>query len=157
MHLSQLSRSTEAQFRSQAGQPVRRRGGSDKNTIFALESIASFTEAVDDRVIVKALRDFTSWVNQARRVLGELELPQRLPRLPGQSEPVCPFCKQRSLRAFPLYGYIVCVLPLSLCHDAEGRKPRAQLEYSSFTKQLELVWQDSCVGLPVPEEKVVLV
>jgi hypothetical protein len=156
MQLSQLARSTEAQFRVEASQPVRRRGGSDKNTLLALESIASCTEAVDDHAIIKALHDFTSWSSQARRVLGELELPQRLPRLPGQSEPVCPFCKRKSLRAFPLYGYIACILPLSLCHDSEGRKPRAQLEYSSFTKQLELVWQDNGVGLPVPEEKVLM-
>lgn len=155
LQLSQLSRSTEAQFRALAGQKTRARGSSDKNTILALQSIAGFTEAVGDYAISRALRDLDTWVRRARTVLGELELPQRLPRLPGEPEPACPFCKRKSLRMFPLRGYITCVLPLSLCHDGQWRKPRAQLEYSGFTKQFELIWQDNVVGFPATKEKAV--
>ena len=148
-----LSRRVEDQFRVSAELPARPRGGSDVNTAKALEAAVKIAGKAGDPVIKDAIRDLDRWLREARIILKELELPQRLPRLPGKPEPVCPFCKHRSLRMFPLHGYIVCIMPFSLCHDENGKKPRAQMEYSSFTKQFELVWQDNVVGLPVVEEK----
>jgi len=146
LDLHQLARETEAVFRRYASQPVRPRGGSDKNTRLALEAVNRLSDAVPDIVVEEADRDLNSWIRKSRVVLGELELPQRLPRLPGQNEPACPFCNRRSLRMFPLKGAIVCILPL--CKDEDGRKPVARMEFSKFTQNWELVWQDSVVGIP---------
>jgi hypothetical protein len=151
LEFHQLTRELEARFKLCAKFPVRDRGGSDENTRLALVSLTKLSEKVSDAAVLDAVIQLDKWLSKARIILGELEFPQRLPRLPGKGEPVCPFCKHKTLRAYPLRGYIICVTPLSLCHDEQGRKPRATLTYSNFTCQLELVWQDNVVGLPAEE------
>lgn len=151
MSLHQLARDIEMRFRIYAELPARQRGGSDGNTKLALEAAASLAEKASDAAVHDAVKELDRWLRQAKITMGELELPQRLPRLPGQSEPRCPFCKRKTLRMFPLRGFIICITPQPHCQDEEGRKPRAVMEYSSFTCQWELVWQDNIVGVPVEE------
>lgn len=151
MSLHQLARDIETRFRVAADLPVRKRGGSDSNTRLALEAAASLAETASDAAVCDAVSELDRWLRQAKITMGELEFPQRLPRLPGKSEPVCPFCKHKTLRMFPLRGFIICITPEEICHDDEGRKPKAVMEYSSFTCQWELVWQDNIVGVPVEE------
>ena len=151
MGLHQLARDIEAKFQLHADLPVRDRGGSSANTKLALESSVRLSEAVSEPSVADALIQLDRWLRRARVILGELEFPQRLPRLPGQAEPVCPFCKHKTLRMFPLRGFIICINPSPECRDEKGRKPRATMEYSNFTCQFELVWQDNVVGLPAGE------
>ena len=148
LELHSLSRDLEDKFRYYSDQPARGRGGSDENTRLALESVINHTESVPESAVLSAIRDLESWIRRARIVLGELELPQRLPRLPGQAEPSCPFCKRRTLRMLPLRGVVTCIMPLSICKDDEGRKAFAKMEFSAFTQDFELVWQDDVVGIP---------
>jgi hypothetical protein len=149
MGLHQLARDTEAKFRLISSLPSRDRGGSSKNTQLSLEALVKLAEPASDAAVTDSMRDFDRWLRHARITLGELEFPQRLPRLPGQAEPKCPFCEFRTLRMFPLRGFIVCITPD--CKDEQGRKAKAVMEYSSFTCQWELVWQDNIVGVPVEE------
>lgn len=146
--LHQLARELEMSFRQYAGQPARPRGGSDVNTRLALEAVCRLAEAVPDGAVSSAEHDLDRWHRNAKVVLGELELPQRLPRSPGQPEPSCPFCQRKTLRMLPLRGIVICIMPKASCADSEGRKPVARMEYSEFTRQFELVWQDNVVGLP---------
>lgn len=150
LEFHQLARSLENRFRIAAELPVRPRGGSDVNTVKALEAAAKIATKVGDTVVLEAASDLDRWLSRAKIVLGELELPQRLPRLPGKAEPACPFCHHKTLRMFPLRGVIVCITPD--CKDDKNRKPKATMEYSNFTCQFELVWQDSILGVPVEEE-----
>ena len=76
--------------------------------------------------------------------LNETESPRRLPRIEGQKEPACPWCKNHTLRMLPLYGTIKCMNPD--CKDEEDRKPVAKLEY--FEQEFVLRWQDDIIGIP---------
>ena len=147
--LHQLARAIEMRFRVMAELPVRVRGGSSKNTCLALEAVVKLAESVADEAVADALSQLDRWLRQAKITLGELEFPQRLPRLPGKKEPSCPFCKYTTLRMFPLRGFIICITPG--CRDENGKKPKATMEYSNFTCQFELVWQDNVVGVPTEE------
>jgi hypothetical protein len=149
LELHQLSRELEMRFQLHAKFPVRDRGGSDENTRLALWSLTKLSEKVTDAAVLDAVIQLDKWLSKAKTVLGELEFPQRLPRLPGKQEPNCPFCKHRTLRMFPLRGFIICVTPK--CEDDKGRKPRAVMKYSNFTCNWELIWQDNVVGIPVEE------
>jgi hypothetical protein len=47
---------------------------------------------------------------------------------------------------------VKCINPA--CLDQEGQRPAARIEYSAFTCQLELVWQDGVSGLPPSADEV---
>ena len=147
----QLARLIEIRFRNSAELPIRPRGSSNANTAKALQAAEKLTSKVAGTVVAEAASDLDRWLGRAMIIMGELELPQRLPRLPGKAEPSCPFCQHKTLRMFPLRGVIVCITPQEICHDEMGRKPKAAMEYSNFTCQWELVWQDNVVGVPVEE------
>lgn len=142
-------RRKEAEWKQEASLPVRRRGGSDANTLAALKSLSGLSTIVSDASVLSSLRELSRWERHARVVLGELELPRRLPRSYGAGEPACPFCHIRALRMHPLQGMVRCVNPE--CRDADGRRPVARMEWSGFTGQLELIWQDGGTGLTVME------
>lgn len=145
-----LARQVEIRFRVQASLPIRDRGCSDINTRNALQAAEKITDKAGDSAVFAAIGDLDAWLRKARVVLGELEMPQRLPRLPGKKDPACPFCKHQSLRMFPLRGFICCVNPV--CKDENDRKPKARMIFSNFTKQWELSWQDGILGIPVEDE-----
>lgn len=152
MEFHQLTRKIEHRFQQAADLPVRPRGVSDINTARALEMSVKLTAKIGESIICEAVSDLDRWLGRALIILGELELPQRLPRLPGKREPSCPFCTHRSLRMLPLRGVIICIMPVELCHDDNGKKPRAQMEWSSFAQEYVLRWQDGIAGLPVENE-----
>lgn len=140
------ARRTEIALRRAAGLPVRRRGGSDRNTISALRSALAAAAAAETDRVADAAQWLERWNGQAARVLGAASAVIRLPRQPGESERSCPFCACFTLRYWPLHGIVRCINPV--CRDDDGRRPSAQIEYSRFTAQIELVWQDGVVGLP---------
>jgi hypothetical protein len=126
--------------------PIRDRGTSDKNTILALQNILALAEAAGTSRAADAARWLERWGGQAARVLGEASSIIRLPRQPGEPERPCPFCAGFTLRYWPLHGIVRCINPS--CRDEDGKRPAGQIEYSSFTECLELVWQDGVSGLP---------
>jgi hypothetical protein len=120
--------------------PDRLRGGSAANTRKALEAVQRLCEGADDHMALSATRTLRHWLKQALIALGEMEAPRRIPRLPGEKEPSCPWCANHTLRMLPLEGLIVCVTPK--CTDEDGRKPRARMQFSSHVGDFVLVWQD---------------
>ncbi len=146
MDLHAQAREAEGCLRISLKLPYRDRGGSDGNTRRAMEAILRLCEGADDGAVRANVKWIESWCRRASIALGEKEIPCRLPRIEGRPEPACPWCKNRTLRMEPLKGVVRCVNPA--CRDPDGSKPVARLEYSKFTAQMELIWQDNIVGLP---------
>lgn len=141
------SRRMEATMRVHANQPTRQRGGSDLNTYKALESVVAVSWAVEDEFVQECTRWIEKWCGRARIALGEADEPRRLPRQPGQKDPACPFCTERTLRFWALSGAVRCVNPA--CFLEDGRKASARMEYSNVASDFVLVWNDNSVGVPV--------
>lgn len=144
MELHAWVRFTERLWRRSIGFPERVRGGSHVNTWKGLAALTALAEAVDDMLVCEDRRWLTGWCRRASITLGETESLKRLPRLPGEAERKCPWCKKSSLREMPLDGVIFCIDVK--CRDDEDRRPRAQLEY--FRGDMVLRWQDGVIGAP---------
>lgn len=151
LELHQNARLEERRLRLHLSLPIRSRGGSDANTYKALSMITSLAEAAGTEPAASAASWLERWHGRTARVLGEASPVLHLPRQPGERERPCPFCHCLTLRFWSLEGRVRCINPT--CRDDEGRRPAAVIEYSSFTQQLELRWQDGIAGLP--EQQVV--
>lgn len=138
-------RQLEASMQREAGLPVRHRGGSGANSTAAVNNLCQLAHAVCDDSVRIAVRSLSSWTRRAKIALDITEMPRRLPRTPGQPEPVCPFCRCHTLRIRPLEGLIQCI---GDCTDDQGRKPVAHMEYSGHLSGWVLVWQDGIPGVP---------
>jgi hypothetical protein len=145
LDLHAYARELEALYRLAAGFPARPRGGSDPNTENALKAVLRLAEKVDDKRVADATRMLCTWCNRARMVLGELEPPRRLPRAPGKSEPRCPYCKKMTLRSQLMAGIVRCINPD--CRDNDGKRPLAKMEWSEFSNDWVLAWQDGTAGV----------
>jgi len=146
MDLHARSRDAEACLRIALKLPRRVRGGSSANTRKALDSLLRLSEGADDHSVQENIRWLDGWCRKALIALEVTEAPRRLPRVEGQKEPPCPWCKNHTLRMLPLKGIIKCSNPE--CTDDQERRPVARLQYSELVKDLVLVWQDKIVGLP---------
>jgi len=146
MDLHALTRQMEAELRSELGFPSRPRGGSDQNTQAALDAVLRLAESADDWLARLYARELGRWSRKASVALGETEIPKRLPRIPGASEPKCPFCENHTLRSLPLAGDIFCINPV--CTDENKKRPRARMEYSKDAGDWVMVWQDGIAGVP---------
>lgn len=144
------SRSEELRLRVVLGLPKRYRGGSDANTLLALDAILALASTADDESLHPTNQWLGRWNGSSSRVLGDASAIVHLPRQPGEPPRPCPFCECLTLRYWPLNGMVRCINPA--CRDSEGRRPSARIEYSTFTCQLELVWHDGVTGLPASLE-----
>lgn len=144
LDLHALTRTSETVMLTTLNLPVRSRGGSSANTRKALQEMLHLSYGCDDHVVHQAKRDLDNWCRQASIVLGKTETAKRLPRLFGDKEALCPWCKRDTLRQLALDGTIFCIDPQ--CKDEEDRRPKAQLEY--FRGEMVLRWQDGIIGAP---------
>lgn len=142
LDLHSWSRSAEAALRREVGLPARLRGGSSANTRCALDSVVRLAEGAPDGSVRVCKVWLGGWSRKAEVVLGTAEAAKRLPRELGQSEPVCPWCKRTTLRQLSLEGQIFCCDPT--CHDDDGNRPKARLEY--FRGEFVLRWQDGVMS-----------
>jgi len=141
------SREMEARLRMTAGQPVRDRGGSGGNTYKALEAVLGLAWAVDDGRVLECTKWLERWCGRARIALGEADQPRRLPRQPGQRDPVCPYCGAQTLRYWALSGIIRCINPS--CFLEDGGRAQARMEFSTIADDFVVVWSDNSVGVPI--------
>lgn len=152
MDLHALAREMEAWLRLSQGLPARPRGGSSENTGRALRGVLRLSEAAQDATVKGHTRDLRNWEWRADAALGKVEMPKKLPRLPGQAERPCPWCKKRTLRMHPLgldrHGRsadeITCID--TTCRDGNGSRPSARLEL--FQGEWVLRWMDGVIGTP---------
>lgn len=146
LELHREARQSERRLRLFLCLPLRDRGSSGENTKLALDAIVALAEAAGDALASDAAAWLERWHARAKRALGEASPVARLPRQPGEPERSCPFCECLTLRYWSLDGVVKCINPG--CRDDDGKRPAAKIEYSGFTGQLELCWQDGVVGLP---------
>jgi hypothetical protein len=146
LDLHAASRKLEQDLRSELKLPQRRRGNSDANTKLALQAIVNLCEGADDFSVRRVTREIDKWTRRASIAVGDIEVPRKLPRTPGQPERKCPFCENRTLRSKSLEGEIFCCNPA--CYDDKGRKPKARMEFSKLVGDWVMVWQDGIAGVP---------
>lgn len=146
LELHALSRKIEREMRAELNLPRRYRGGSSLNTGKALDAVCKLAAAADDFMVRLSSREIEKWSRRASVALELTELPKRLPRSPGNPEPKCPFCENRTLRTKPLSGTISCINPS--CKDEKGKRPEAHMEYSEVIRDWTMIWQDGIGGIP---------
>jgi len=146
LELHALARYLENDLRDLAGMRWHARGGDDANTIFALRAIGNLAEAVQDSWLLEPAHQLGGWCSRSLVVLGERDVPRRLPRNVGQSEARCPYCSCLTLRFWSSRGEVRCVNPA--CADGDERRPVARMDYSVVTQDWVLAWRDGTVGLP---------
>ena len=144
MDLHALSRQLESGLRSELGLPLRKRGGSNANTVKAMHAIPRLCEGADDYSVRLCAKELGRWGSRAQGALNSKEQASRLPRQPGKPEPACPWCRNHTLRSRGLEGKIWCINPG--CADEQGKRPVAMLEY--FRGEMVLRWQDGVIGCP---------
>lgn len=146
LELHALARYLENDLRDLAGMSWLTRGGDDANTVFALEALVNLAEAVEEGWLLEPTRQLDGWCARSLVVLGDRDLPQRLPRNVGQPEARCPYCICLTLRFWSSRGEVRCVNPA--CRDGDDRRPVARMEYSVVSRDWVLAWRDGSVGLP---------
>jgi hypothetical protein len=122
------------------------RGGSDRNTIAALESISRLAEAAppgDVDAAVEQLRDLAD-AGAALPAVDEADAWRPLPRQPGQPPPRCPYCRSYSLRW--LRGKLLVACRKPSCRDGDGNRPVAAVDRSTMLDGAPaLAWSDGLV------------
>lgn len=126
---------------------IRTRGGSDSNTVIAFEGLPGLLAAADGSLALTVARRLEGWAHRARLVLGEIEPFSRLPRLPGEGEPACPWCERQTLRYRPYSGAVRCVNPA--CQDSQGNQPEGRLDIGQYSGEPVLAWADGSTGVGV--------
>jgi hypothetical protein len=141
-------RELETDLRYSVTGVVRSRGGSDGNTLRSLRGLPALCAGCDYAAVQLACKKMESWIWRARMVLGDAEPFSRLPRLPGQGEPACPFCKTAgSLRVRHATGMVICLKPT--CRDSEGSRPQGRIEVGSFSGEPLVAWASGETGIGV--------
>ena len=115
-----------------------RRGGSEKNTAFALKSIVNLSEAVDDQAVRGVLGYFDRWNRRAETVFNPDRGLRRVPRAPGEPELRCPWCSCQTMRWQPATGRLVCIHPE--CRTDAGERPRWTAGYEVIEDRLVFAW-----------------
>jgi hypothetical protein len=149
MEMHALSRFLEDGLRIHLNMSWQPRGGDDANTRFALLAIVNLGEASEDSYVFEAMREIEHWNSRALVALGKRDLPQRLPRNVGESEPRCPYCGYGTLRFWSSRAEVRCINPE--CRDETNRRPVARMEYSIIARDWVLAWGDGSVGVPVAD------
>ena len=144
------ARELEQNLKYQVTGKIRERGGSDANTLLALEAIISLAPAAGEWELRDALRQVERWCWQARLALGQAEPWVQIPRSPGQRAARCPWCGYCTLRMKPLSGQVRCINPA--CADVNGVQPVGKVEIGLAFGEPLLVWQDDSVGLATEQE-----
>lgn len=116
-----------------------RRGGSDRNTQFAVSRIVNLAEAIDDQTAIGVLSFFDRWLRKAEAVFSPDKGLHRVPREPGEPELRCPCCIYQTMRWQPSSGIIVCVNPE--CRTEEGIRPRWRADYVLVGEEMRFTWE----------------
>jgi hypothetical protein len=167
LSLAELARRLECSLLNQVrGVRTRpRRGGSEGNTLAALRWIGVLAGQLEygDACRVARLLDKESAGTETLRAVDTRArwLPIRpcgchdYPKC-GHRPPICPYCKNPSLRRAEYAYVIMCQgwrwtpdegsVP---CADSDGNRPRAHLDYSKVTGEAVLVFGDGLVLGPV--------
>ncbi len=117
-----------------------RRGGSHDNTRYALSSISSLAEAVDDTTVLGILKSLSRWTRRAEAFFVPEKGLHRLPRQPKEKEARCPWCSYQTMRWHPSTGIVVCVNPH--CVTDQDVRPRWCADFVVNDEGLEFSWRE---------------
>jgi hypothetical protein len=145
------ARRLEASLRAQVtGKPGRRRGGSDENTILALEAVSNLSAAIGAHTpgtpgrcecdTCRVTRILGRWTTAAQ-LLPAIDEGIHWSVIPGR--PRCPYCHTFALRAARAYGVVACHNPD--CEDSDGNQPAGRLDISALNGDVILAWNDGLV------------
>ena len=120
------------------------RGGSDRNTIRALEAIPALAEAADQHTVTWATREL------ARMLTNVLQLPAiDHEEPPRRINAPCPYCQRNMLRVWPRAGKLTC-LALG-CTDTNGEHPFGHMTIGQVSGEPYIAWADGTIQIPPPE------
>lgn len=128
------------------------RGGSDGNTLAALDAIVRLAFGTPDDVAQDAARRLGRWIEQARQIrdIGESErwIPIHVPK--GQLPPSCPYCRTFGLRVAQESGRVACANPK--CVDENGERPKGRIDKNRLDGSAMLVWADGRIAYYYDQE-----
>lgn len=140
------ARELECNLRYQVAGTIWVRGGSERNTARCIRGLPSLAAGAPHDVAVLVIRKLESWTYRGELILGRTEPLSRLPRLPGESEPRCPYCSRPgTLRVRHATGIVSCLHPA--CRDSEGRKPAGRIELGAYSGEPMIAWADGMTGV----------
>jgi hypothetical protein len=149
----QLIRRVEASLRLLVtGHTGPARGGSDGNTLAALDAIAKMGTAVPFDAARQAARLLRRAALEIERLSSVDTAPRWSPLRagPGGLPPRCSHCGLFSLRVAAASGQIVCFTPG--CRDTRGKQPAGRADISRVTGGPVLLWSDGLVQYPPEPE-----
>jgi hypothetical protein len=118
----------------------RRRGSSNANTKYAIESVVNLCETTDNETLHGVLGYLTGWNRRTDRILHPERGLHRLPRQPGENEARCPYCHAPTLRWSPAQGIAVCVRPA--CRNTNGQRPRWTADFTPTSNGPVFHWTE---------------
>lgn len=130
---------THLKERISGGYP-RRRGSSDTNTRYAVDSVVNLCERIDDSDVLGVLNYLTAWARRAENHFDPSGALHRLPREPGEKEAPCPYCQRKTMRWNPARGVAVCVNPS--CRNQADQRPRWTAEFTINGTGLVFRWDE---------------
>jgi hypothetical protein len=128
------------------------RGGSDRNTVAAIEAAGRLAHGTGDGRR-KYRRKLASWTGLMGRLLGIDEAVRWLPIRggPGGVPPACPHCGAYSLRRAEGHWIVACWTPDCEGRDERGRRPVARLEIARLPPHAPvLVWDNGQIQGTAP-------
>lgn len=134
-------RALENQMRAELGLAPVRRGGSDRNTWEAIESMVTLAGALAGESQAFYARQLDKWAQMALALPSVDRLPQ-WQALPMRSPPDCPYCHTPNLRHHEALGIVACLF-LNCPAITDGVRPWA--EVGSKRGQLRWRWRDGMV------------
>jgi hypothetical protein len=136
------ARELEIDLRYRAKLPIRERGGTTANTKKALNAVTRLVAAVPPEVARDAERQLAGWVALARKIrdVDEVDEWVPVPRPRDAPPPECPYCATYTLRMCRRRTEVRCFNPQ--CHDDDGQRPVARMEYGAVSGEAALVFRD---------------
>ncbi len=121
------------------------RGGSDSNTVGAMEAITAMSSVVSRDRAKRAARSLIHWADVIRQLPAVDDKPrwERIRAGPDGLPPTCPHCGTFSLRVAIESGVIQCWFPS--CTDSNGNRPAAHLDINRVNGEPVLLWSDGSV------------
>jgi hypothetical protein len=134
---AETTRRLEASLRhAVTGHPGTRRGGTDANTLLALQAIENLGQAVTSKAATTAARILARCLAPIER-LPAVDTAEPSQKVRGAT---CPYCHTRMLLVFPRSGRVTCLL-WGACFDGDGNHP-AGLVDRSVTGEVMVAWAD---------------
>ncbi len=121
------------------GRPGPRRGGTDANTLAAIDAIENLSHAITQQAADLAARILQRWAVPIEQ-LPAIDHAERWQRVP---DACCPYCQTPMLRLQPRSGRVTCG-HYGACYDANGNHPHGRVQ-TSYTGDPVVAWDDGLV------------